>query len=98
MKINKEINNNVLTLSLEGKLDTITSPELEKVIKEEIDNVTEIVMDFKKLEYVSSAGLRVLLSTQKQISTKGSMTIINVSEEIKQVFEITGFNDILHIE
>ena len=98
MTIDKQINGNELTLSLTGRLDTTTAPELEAVIKENITGVTNLVMDFAGLEYLSSAGLRVILSAQKTMNKQGEMVIRNVNETINEVFEITGFIDILTIE
>lgn len=98
LNINKNLENECLTISLEGRLDTTTAPQLEATLKESIDGVKELVMDFEKLEYISSAGLRVLLSAQKIMSKQGSMKVINVSDLIKEIFEVTGFIDILTIE
>lgn len=98
MTIDKQINGSELTLSLTGRLDTTTAPELEAVIKESIAGVTNLVMDFAGLEYLSSAGLRVILSAQKTMNKQGEMVIRNVNETINEVFEITGFIDILTIE
>ena len=98
MTIDKQINGSELTLSLTGRLDTTTAPELEAVIKENIGGVTNLVMDFAELEYLSSAGLRVILSAQKTMNKQGEMVIRNVNETINEVFEITGFIDILTIE
>ena len=98
MTIDKQINGSELTLSLTGRLDTTTAPELEAVIKENITGVTNLVMDFAGLEYLSSAGLRVILSAQKAMNKQGEMVIRNVNETINEVFEITGFIDILTIE
>lgn len=98
MTIDKQINGSELTLSLTGRLDTTTAPELEAVIKENIGSVTNLVMDFAGLEYLSSAGLRVILSAQKTMNKQGEMVIRNVNETINEVFEITGFIDILTIE
>lgn len=98
MIIDKQLNGSVLTLSLTGRLDTTTAPELEAVIKENITGVTNLVMDFAGLEYLSSAGLRVILSAQKTMNKQGEMVIRNVNETINEVFEITGFIDILTIE
>lgn len=98
MTIDKQINGSELTLSLTGRLDTTTAPELEAVIKENITGVTNLVMDFAGLEYLSSAGLRVILSAQKNMNKQGEMVIRNVNETINEVFEITGFIDILTIE
>lgn len=98
MTIDKQMNGSELTLSLTGRLDTTTAPELEAVIKENITGVTNLVMDFAGLEYLSSAGLRVILSAQKTMNKQGEMVIRNVNETINEVFEITGFIDILTIE
>ena len=87
-----------LTVALEGRLDTVTSPDLEKCLKEALGGVTELVMDFEELDYVSSAGLRVLLSAQKTMNRQGSMKLIHVSESIMEILEVTGFSDILTIE
>ncbi len=86
---------NALTLALEGRLDTTTAPELETVLNEQLGDATELVFDMKELEYISSAGLRVLLSTQKRMNRQGSMKVVGVSETIMEIFEITGFCDIL---
>ena len=98
MIIDKQLNGSELTLSLTGRLDTTTAPELEAVIKENITGVTNLVMDFAGLEYLSSAGLRVILSAQKTMNKQGEMLIRNVNETINEVVEITGFIDILTIE
>lgn len=98
MTIDKQLNGSELTLALNGRLDTTTAPELEAVIKESIAGVTNLVMDFAELEYLSSAGLRVILSAQKTMNKQGEMVIRNVNETINEVFEITGFIDILTIE
>ena len=98
MTIDKQLNGSELTLVLNGRLDTTTAPELEAVIKENIAGVTNLVMDFAELEYLSSAGLRVILSAQKAMNKQGEMVIRNVNETINEVFEITGFIDILTIE
>ena len=87
-----------LTLTITGRLDTSTAPELETTLKTSYDGITELVFDLQKLEYISSAGLRVLLSAQKTMNKQGSMKVTNVCEEIMEIFEITGFTDILTIE
>lgn len=97
MEIIKNKNGSTLDLSVIGRLDTTTAPALETAIKENIENVTALTLDFAKLDYVSSAGLRVLLSAQKTMNKQGTMTIKNVNDDIKEVFEITGFSDILTI-
>ena len=96
MKIYTNNENGILTISLEGRLDTATSPELEALLKEKMDDADAIIFDFEKLEYISSAGLRVLLFAQKKM--KNSMKLINVCELVMEVFELTGFVDILIIE
>ena len=85
-------------IELVGRLDTTTAPALDKTINEEIANVNHLVLDLKGLEYISSAGLRVLLSAQKRFQRIGSMKVTNVCEEVMEVFEMTGFADILTIE
>lgn len=87
-----------LTVALEGRLDTATAPQLEEQLKAQIGSVTELVLDFEALEYISSAGLRVLLSAQKIMNRQGSMKIMHVNEVIREVFDVTGFSDILTIE
>lgn len=98
MTINKNVTGTTLTVEVEGRLDTMTAPELEKTLKESLDSMTELVLDFANLEYVSSAGLRVLLSAQKIMNKQGSMVIRNVCETVMEVFEVTGFSDILTVE
>jgi len=98
LNIEKNVNGNELTIVLNGRLDTTTAPELEEELRKDIDGVEELVFDFAELEYISSAGLRVLLSAQKIMNKQGSMKVINSSEEINEIFEVTGFSDILNIE
>ncbi|MBQ6153562.1 MAG: STAS domain-containing protein [Ruminococcus sp.] len=98
MKIAKTLNGKELTVALEGRLDSSTAPELEHSLKESLDGIESLVFDFKELNYISSAGLRVLLSAQKTMNHHGSMKIRNVSEPIMEIFEVTGFLDILTIE
>ena len=98
MTIEKNAAGSVLTLKVIGRLDTTTAPQLEAEISSSIDGVKELVLDFAALEYVSSAGLRVLLGAQKKMNVQGSMKILNVNGSIMEVFEITGFVDILTIE
>ena len=98
MTINKTVNGNALTIALEGRLDTTTAPELEQALKESLDGAQELIMDFSKLDYISSAGLRVLLSAHKTMRAKGGMKVVNVNEIVKEVFDVTGFADILTIE
>ena len=96
MKINFSNNNSILSIALEGRLDTTTAPELESFLGKNYDGTGSIVIDCEKLSYISSAGLRVLLAAQKR--TKGAMKLINVCELVMEVFEMTGFADILVIE
>ena len=97
MTITKEFNEGLLNVALEGRLDTTTAPELEAELKD-LAGVTSLVFNFEDLEYISSAGLRVLLGAQKIMSKQGGMVIKNVNDTIMEVFEITGFADILTIE
>ena len=98
MNIIRNKDGSKLTLALEGRLDTTTAPQLEAELKASMDGVTELDMDFEKLEYLSSAGLRVLLAAQKVMNRQGKMTLHHVNETIREVFEVTGFIDILTIE
>ena len=98
LNIRKEQNAGALTVALEGRLDTTTSPELEKMMKESLEDVSELTLDFENLEYISSAGLRVLLSAQKIMSKQGEMKLIHVRDEVKEIFEVTGFLDFLNVE
>lgn len=87
-----------LVLEITGRLDTVTAPTLEKAINDNLGETKSLILDFKGLEYISSAGLRVLLGTQKKMQQLGAMKIINVCELVMEVFEVTGFKDILTIE
>ena len=87
-----------MTLKISGRLDTTTAPDLEKEIGDSLEGVEELVMDMEGLEYISSAGLRVILKAQKQMNTQGSMKLVNVNDSVLEVFDITGFIDILTIE
>ena len=98
LNINKSIAEGKAEIALEGRLDTVTAPELETELKSALDGAKELVFDFAKLEYISSAGLRVLLSAQKTMNKQGSMVVKNASDEVKEIFEVTGFSDILTIE
>ncbi len=98
MTITKTQNGNALEIALEGRLDTMTSPELEAELNDSLKNADSLVLNCSKLDYISSAGLRVLLSAHKAMSTKGGMKVINVNEIVREVFDVTGFADILTIE
>ena len=98
MTIEKMINGNVAVLKINGMLDTETAPQLEALLDSELAGITELTLDFQALEYVSSAGLRVIISAQKMMNQAGKMKIIHVNESIMEIFEITGFTNILTIE
>ena len=95
--IEKNVTETELTVTLTGRLDTTTAPELEKELKASLDGVTTLTLDMEELEYISSAGLRVLLSAQKIMNKQGEMKVIHVGETIMEIFEVTGFSDILTI-
>jgi anti-sigma B factor antagonist len=97
LNINKETNGTNLKLVLEGRLDTTTAPQLEEELKEALNGVTELDFDINALQYISSAGLRVLLSAQKVMNKQGEMKVIGANEDIREIFEVTGFSDILNI-
>lgn len=98
MTITKNLEGKKLTVALEGRLDTGTSPQLEAELKTSVNGIEELVLDLANLEYMSSAGLRALLSAQKVMNRQGSMKVIHVNETISEIFEITGFSEILTIE
>ena len=98
MTVTIDKNNETTTLKIEGRLDTTTAPELEKAINGEGAVLEKLVLDFEKVNYISSAGLRVLLTAQKKMNTQGLMELINVSEDVMDILEMTGFADILVIK
>ena len=98
LTINKTTENGKALLALEGRLDTVTAPDFDSAVIEVLPGITELRIDCKKLEYISSAGLRVLLTAQKKMNTQGKMTVANVNETVMEIFEVTGFSDILTIE
>ena len=98
MTIEKKINGSEMSIVLTGRLDTTTAPQLEAELKANLNGVENLVMDFAALDYLSSAGLRVLLAAQKQMNKQGGMVVRNVNETIAEIFEVTGFSDILTIE
>lgn len=98
MTIEKTLNGKELTVNLIGRLDTTTAPQLDSELKQNISGVEKLVLDFAALEYLSSAGLRVLLATQKVMNKQGEMLIRNVNDTIQDIFEVTGFSEILTIE
>lgn len=98
MKIDKSVENGKVCYALEGRLDTTTAPELEQALKVDMDGADELTLDFSKLDYISSAGLRVLLAAHKAMGAKGGMKVTNANEMVREVFDVTGFADILNIE
>ena len=98
MQIVKTQQDATLTLALEGRLDTLTSSQLDAEIQGKLDGITSLVFDFTKLAYISSAGLRILLAAQKIMNKQGSMVIKNAGPEIREIFDVTGFSDILTLE
>ena len=98
MTITKNAQGETLTIAIEGRLDTTTAPELESELKSSLDGVKALAFDLQNMQYISSAGLRVLLSAQKTMNKQGSMVIKNASDDVKEIFEVTGFSDILTIE
>lgn len=98
MTINTKKNGNEMTIAISGRLDTSTAPKLEAAIKDDIGGIRNLIIDVKDLDYISSAGLRVLLSTQKIMNQQGKMKVVNVNETVMEIFEITGFTDILTID
>ena len=98
MTIQKTANGNALEIALEGRLDTVTAPDLENELKTSLEGVETLTFNLSKLDYISSAGLRVLLSAHKIMSARGGMKVTHVNEIVQEVFEVTGFSDILTIE
>jgi anti-sigma B factor antagonist len=98
MEIKLDKKDSALTIKLTERLDTVTSPDLEAVLQKELDGITDLTFDFDELDYISSAGLRVLLSTQKKMLKQGEMRIINASPVIMEIFEVTGFSDAIDIK
>jgi len=98
VNIEKIVDGKKLTIALTGRMDTTTAPELDAELKQSVSGIKELVLDFAGLEYLSSAGLRVLLAAQKVMNRQGSMVVKNVNETIMEIFEVTGFVDVLTIE
>ena len=98
LNIRRNAENGKALFALEGRLDTVTAPDLEQALKDTLEGVTELTLDMEKLEYISSAGLRVLLAAQKKMNKQGKMKLIRVGETILEIFEVTGFNEILTVE
>ncbi len=97
LQVKKSIEAGKAVISLEGRLDTVTAPTFESELKDSLDGVQELTLDFEKLGYISSAGLRILLTTQKTMNKQGVMTLIHVNETVREILEVTGFSDILTI-
>ncbi len=98
IKIEKTKNGSELVISLEGRLDTVTAPRLEEELKSSVQGIISLIFDLKDLQYISSAGLRVLLSAQKTMNRQGTMAVRNVSDGVREIFDVTGFSDILKFE
>lgn len=98
MTISQKTDGDKLIISLDGRLDTLTAPDLEKEVQKSLNGVGELIFDFEKLEYISSAGLRVLLAIERMMSDQGTMKVINANEIVREVFEVTGFRDIITVE
>ncbi len=98
MTIKTDSDNGTLTVAINGRLDTATSPDLEKELNEKLEGVTSLIFDLGELTYTSSSGLRVFLKAQKTMNAQGSMKIINTTEDVKEIFDVTGFSDIMDIE
>lgn len=95
MTIKRKVNASTMTVAVDGRIDTATAPEFEKGVKPYLEGIHELILDFKGVDYISSAGLRVLLSLQKMMTVQGGMKLINVNEAVCDVFEVTGFDEIL---
>jgi anti-sigma B factor antagonist len=98
MQLSKINEGNKLTICVEGRVDTVTAPELDKFINENAEGVTELILDLKDMSYTSSSGLRVILKAQKLMNKQGEMKVINVQKDVMEIFDITGFSGILNIE
>ena len=98
MNINKTLNGGKLIINLDGRLDTTTAPDLDQEVKNSLNDVTELIFNLANLEYISSAGLRVLMAAQKAMTGKGSMKIINANDMVREVFDVTGLADVFTIE
>lgn len=95
MNIKKNKNGSTLTVTINGRIDTVTAPEVDAFVNQNLDGVTALILDFGEVNYVSSAGLRVLLSLQKKMTARGEMKLIHVNDAVSDVFEVTGFDEIL---
>ena len=98
MTIEKQVTGSAMTIKVIGRLDSVTSPQLEEVTKNELEGITDLTFDFSELEYISSAGLRVILISQKTMNVQGKMKVTGINQEVRDIFEVTGFAEILTIE
>ncbi len=98
MIIEKQVTDSAMTIKVIGRLDSVTSPQLEEVTSKELEGITDLTFDFSELEYISSAGLRVILISQKTMNKQGKMRVTGINQEVRDIFEVTGFVDIIDVE
>ena len=98
MIIEKQVTDSAMTIKVIGRLDSVTSPQLEEVTSKELEGITDLTFDFSELEYISSAGLRVILISQKTMNNQGKMHVTGINQEVRDIFEVTGFVDIIDVE
>ena len=98
MTIEKQVTGSAMTIKVIGRLDSVTSPQLEEVTSKELEGITDLTFDFSELEYISSAGLRVILISQKTMNVQGKMRVTGMNQEVRDIFEVTGFVDIIDVE
>ena len=98
MIIEKQVTDSAMTIKVIGRLDSVTSPQLEEVTSKELEGITDLTFDFSELEYISSAGLRVILISQKTMNNQGKMRVTGINQEVRDIFEVTGFMDIIDVE
>ena len=98
MTIEKQVTGSAMTIKVIGRLDSVTSPQLEEVTKNELEGIDDLTFDFSELEYISSAGLRVILISQKTMNVQGKMKVTGINQEVRDIFEVTGFLDIIEVE
>ena len=98
MTIEKQVTGSAMTIKVIGRLDSVTSPQLEEVTKNELEGITDLTFDFSELEYISSAGLRVILISQKTMNVQGKMKVTGINQEVRDIFEVTGFLEIIEVE
>ena len=98
MIIEKQVTDSAMTIKVIGRLDSVTSPQLEEITSKELEGITDLTFDFSELEYISSAGLRVILISQKTMNNQGKMRVTGINQEVRDIFEVTGFVDIIDVE